>query len=115
MLPFGLRILYVELSRKRNGVSVTATCVDRDHEGDNAQPQRIVCRHVTPDGRETRWVVSAEPDFPEVGEAVTLIHDVRLGGAERQTGGNGVTTTGSVRTALSVLLLTTGLLSTYAF
>jgi hypothetical protein len=113
LLPFGLRILYVEKSRMRNGVSVMASCVDRIYEGNSAQPQRIVCVYVTPQGRELRWVLSAEPDFPEVGDVVPVIYDVRMGGAERRTGKRGPVTLGVGWTALSVLLLAAGLLHTY--
>ncbi|NEB13267.1 hypothetical protein G3I32_31270 [Streptomyces coelicoflavus] len=59
----------METSQKRNGVSVVATCVDRIHEGCTAQPRRIVCVYLTPEGRELRWVVDAEPDFPGLGVA----------------------------------------------
>lgn len=94
---------------------VVATCVDRIHEGYTAEPRRIVCVYVTPEGREMRWVVDAEPDFPEVGETVPVVYDARLGGAERQAARRSPVSLGVGWTTLSALFLTAGLLGTYVF
>ncbi|MEV7020458.1 hypothetical protein [Streptomyces sp. NPDC093991] len=90
--------------------------MDHIYEGNVPQPQRIVCSYLTAEGREFRWVVSAQPDFPKVGDVVPLVYDTRMGGAERQTDRkSGLLTSGVVLTVLSLVSLTAGLLSTYAF
>ncbi|MFE5599291.1 hypothetical protein ACFQ8O_08885 [Streptomyces coelicoflavus] len=95
--------------------SVVATCVDRIYEGYTAEPRRIVCVYATPEGRELRWVVDAEPDFPEVGEAVPVVYDARLGGAVRQVARRSPVSLGVGWTGLSVLLLASGLLGAYVW
>ncbi|MER7483616.1 hypothetical protein ABTX60_39305 [Streptomyces sp. NPDC126510] len=87
LLPFGLRIWYVERSLKRNGVRVVATCVDRVYEGDSVDPKSVLCEHVADDGHRMRWMLGGSPDFPEVGDRLQLIYDAQHPGhAERWQG-----------------------------
>ncbi|MFJ5774484.1 DUF3592 domain-containing protein [Streptomyces sp. NPDC093094] len=114
LLPFGLRILHVERSMRRHAVRVTAVCVDHIHEGYTADPRRMVCVHTTADGREMRWVVSAAPDFPGIGDPVPLVYDARNPGlAQRQPPGPGWVTWGTGWSLLAASLLTAGLLSRF--
>jgi hypothetical protein len=111
LLPFGLRIWYVERSLKRNGVRVVATCIDRVYEGDSADPKSVLCEYLSEDGRRMRWMVGGAPHFPEVGDRVELIYDARNPGhAERWTEKRPPITLGVGWTALAGLLIATGTL-----
>ncbi|MFI9613184.1 DUF3592 domain-containing protein [Streptomyces sp. NPDC052023] len=116
LLPFGLRIAYVDWSMKRNAVRVTATCVDHIYEGYAANPRRLVCAYVAPDGREMRWVVPAAPDFPAVGAPVSVAYDRRNeGAAVRRVERNWWISLGVGWTLLAVTLVTVGALGEFAF
>ncbi|GAA4315568.1 hypothetical protein GCM10023086_37460 [Streptomyces venetus] len=111
LLPFGLRIWYVERSLKRNGVRVVATCVDRVYDGVSADPKRVLCQYFSEDGRRMRWMVEGPPDFPEVGDPVELIYDARYPGhAQRWTERKFPITLGVGWTSLAGLLITAGTL-----
>jgi hypothetical protein len=111
LLPFGLRIWYVERSMKRNGVRVVATCVDHVYEGNSADPRRFVCTGTTADGRFMRWNVEAEPDYPNIGGTVDLVYDAQFPGqAVRWTEKKPLVTLGVGWTSLAVLLITAGTL-----
>ncbi|WP_425244885.1 hypothetical protein [Streptomyces sp. NEAU-NA10] len=113
LLPFGLRIWYVERSMRRNGVRVVATCVDHVYEGNSAHPRRLVCTGITADGHSARWNVDADPDsFPRVGEPIELIYDAQYPGqAERWTEKKSPVSLGVGWTSLAVLLIAAGTLS----
>lgn len=116
LLPFGLRILYVERSMKRHSVRVTATCVDHIYEGYAANPRRLVCVHTTADGGEMRWVVDARPDFPGIGASVPLAYDGQNPGlAVRQIEKKGWISLGMGWSLLAASLLVAGVLGVVAF
>jgi hypothetical protein len=111
LLPFGLRIWYVERSLKRHGVRVVARCVDRVYEGYGADPRTVLCEYLAEDGRRMRWMVGAEPDFPEVGDRVELIYDADdPGHAERWRRQRFPVTLGVGWTSLAGLLIAGGTL-----
>jgi hypothetical protein len=111
LLPFGLRIWYVERSLKRNGVRVVARCIDRVYEGDSVDPKSVVCEYFAEDGTRMRWMVGGEPDFPEVGDQVELVYDAQYPSqAERWTDKRSPITLGVGWTFLAGLLIATGTL-----
>ncbi|MFH8658648.1 DUF3592 domain-containing protein [Streptomyces afghaniensis] len=111
LLPFGLRIWYVERSLKRNGVRVVARCIDRVYEGDSVDPKSVVCEYFAEDGTRMRWMVGGEPAFPEVGDQVELVYDAQYPSqAERWTDKRSPITLGVGWTFLAGLLIATGTL-----
>ncbi|GGU46318.1 hypothetical protein ACH4HG_41395 [Streptomyces coeruleorubidus] len=111
LLPFGLRIWYVERSLKRNGVRVVARCIDRVYEGNSVDPKRVLCEYFADDGSRMRWIVSGEPDFPEVGDRVELIYDAHYPSqAERWMEKRFPITLGVGWTSLAGLLIAAGTL-----
>jgi hypothetical protein len=109
LLPFGLRIWYVERSLRRNGVRVVATCIDRVYEGDSVDPKSLLCEYVAEDGRRMRWMLGGSPDFPNVGDRLQLIYDAEYPGhAERWRERRSPITLGVGWTALAGLLIAAG-------
>ncbi|MEU6688296.1 DUF3592 domain-containing protein [Streptomyces sp. NPDC046832] len=113
LLPFGLRIWYVERSMSRNGVRVSATCVDHIYEGNSANPRRLVCTGTTTDGHSMRWNVDADPNsFPRLGEPIDLVYDAHYPSqAERWTEKKSPVSLGVGWTSLAVLLIAAGTLT----
>jgi hypothetical protein len=111
LLPWGLRIWYVERSLKRNGVRVVATCVDRVYGENSADPKSVLCEYYSEGGRRMRWMVGGEPDFPEVGDQVELIYDAQYPGqAVRWAERRSPITLGVAWTSVAALLIAAGTL-----